>query len=150
MFCKLEFVTVFLLAAILDFETSNFHCFCLLHSSGVTAKTCGKSRKCSKVSGHSGKCNSSRTVNRFWEQSPVYNINKRAQCLNEQFKELTTREDAVLEREAHLAKKEDEISSLEEQSMERLAETGILDHLLRNLFCLNVMCPDICISSSNT
>ena len=33
---------------------------------------CGRSKKCSKDSGHEGKCDSKREINKFWEKSPIY------------------------------------------------------------------------------
>ena len=38
---------------------------------------CKRSRKCSKLSGHKGLCNSEKKLITFWEKSPVYITNKR-------------------------------------------------------------------------
>ena len=47
-----------------------------------TAGDCKKSRKCSKVNGHNGRCNSEKKLMPFWETSPVFLLNKRKRnCL---------------------------------------------------------------------
>ena len=38
---------------------------------------CKRSRKCSKLSGHKGLCNSEKKLIPFWENSPIYITNKR-------------------------------------------------------------------------
>lgn len=38
---------------------------------------CKRNRKCSKISGHKGRCNSEKALAAFWESSPVFNTHKR-------------------------------------------------------------------------
>ena len=46
---------------------------------------CKRSRKCSKLLGHKGLCNSERKLDSFWEKSPVYQQHKRKrELLNEE------------------------------------------------------------------
>lgn len=43
--------------------------------SATTEEACRQSRKCSKVAGHKGRCNSEKPVNSFWESSSVFKLN---------------------------------------------------------------------------
>lgn len=58
-------------------------------------KYCGKSRKCSKEKGHVGKCDLKRQVHRFWETSPIFNIHREHQMLQENFRQFQVQEDAL-------------------------------------------------------
>lgn len=55
---------------------------------GGTTRACKHNRKCSKVSGHKGRCNSEKPVNSFWESSSVFQLNARKRKLIEEEKEL--------------------------------------------------------------
>ena len=49
-----------------------------------TSEVCKHSRKCSKVAGHKGRCNSEKPVDAFWESSLVFKLNTRKRKLNEE------------------------------------------------------------------
>lgn len=53
----------------------------------TTEEACRQSRKCSKVAGHKGRCNSEKPVNSFWESSSVFKLNTRKRKLFEEEKQ---------------------------------------------------------------
>ena len=54
---------------------------------GGTTQACKHNRKCSKVFGHKGRCNSEKPVNSFWESSSVFQLNTHKRKLIEEEKE---------------------------------------------------------------
>ncbi|KAJ7365214.1 hypothetical protein OS493_007866 [Desmophyllum pertusum] len=102
----------------------------------TTEEACRQSRKCSKVAGHKGRCNSEKPVNSFWESSSVFKLNTRKRKLFEEEKQsdekrllLNDQEEALekTERLIHteLNKKEKELCDLLNgfQEMKTLAES---------------------------
>lgn len=64
-------------------------------SKGST-EVCKHSRKCSKVAGHKGRCNSEKLVNSFWESSSVFKLNIRKRKLTEEEKQFDEQHEAKL------------------------------------------------------
>lgn len=92
---------------------------CLIFSPETGQKNCGRSKKCSKLKGHTGKCDSKREFHEFWKTSRVYNINKKLGSLHESFEELHFKEEAILQKEQRAV-------ALQRETEERLKETGLL------------------------
>ena len=59
-----------------------------------TREACKQSRKCSKVAGHKGRCNSEKPVNPFWESSSVFKLNTRKRKLIDEEKQLDEQHEA--------------------------------------------------------
>ena len=76
-----------------------------------------KKPKMQQREGHVGKCDSKRQVNRFWETSPIFNIHKERQTLQDNFRHLQVQEDA-------LSKKEQDILALQRETDALVEESG--------------------------
>ena len=61
---------------------------------GETTGECKHSRKCSKLAGHKGRCNSDKPINSFWESSLVFKLNTRKRKLFEQENQLDEQQEA--------------------------------------------------------
>ena len=59
-----------------------------------TSEVCKHSRKCSKVAGLKGRCNSEKPIDAFWESPSVFKLNTRKQKLNEEQKQLEKQHEA--------------------------------------------------------
>ena len=101
----------------LEFPQAQCRVFYFICSPEGDRKCCGKSRKCSKGKGHVGKCDSKRQVNRYWETSPIFNIHKERQTLQDNFRHLQVQEDA-------LSKKEQDILALQRETDSLVEESG--------------------------
>ena len=91
---------------------------CLIFSPETDETICGR-RKCSKLKGHDGKCDSKREFHRFWKTSPVYNFNKKLGSLHDSFEELQFKEEAI-------SQKEQRVVALQRETEECVKETGLL------------------------
>ena len=63
----------------------------------VQKEACKQSRKCSKVAGHRGRCNSEKPINPFWESSSVFKLNTRKRKLINEEKQLYEQHEAKRE-----------------------------------------------------
>lgn len=88
---------------------------------------CRRSRKCSKEEGHSGKCDSKLQINPFWKTSPVYNIHKQRQSLQEGFDRQQVKED-------DLSKKEQDVLALQSKTEEFLKRSGMRCVLVTSIY----------------
>ena len=88
---------------------------------------CRRSRKCSKEEGHSGKCDSKLQINPFWKTSPVYNIHKQRQSLQEGFDRLQVKED-------DLCKKEEDVLALQSNTEELMKRSGMRCVLVTSIY----------------
>ena len=74
---------------------------------------CTKNRKCSKLAGHKGHCNTQKHVNPFWESSSAYQLNvRKRKFLEEEHRvkaELAARELSLNGRQNDLSKSEEDI-----------------------------------------
>lgn len=64
-------------------------------SEGST-EACRHARKCSKVAGHKGRCNSEKPLHSFWESSSVFKLNIRKRKLIEEEKQFDEQHEAKL------------------------------------------------------
>lgn len=59
-------------------------------------EACRHGRKCSKVAGHKGRCNSEKPLHSFWESSSVFKLNIRKRKLIEEEKQFDEQHEAKL------------------------------------------------------
>ena len=87
---------------------------------------CKRSRKCSKLSGHRGLCNSEKELITFWEKSPVYIANKRRR---EHLDEGNRMVETIREYESTTSQVRDQVKELEytnSELMKNLNDKGKL------------------------
>ena len=63
---------------------------------------CKKSRKCSKPAGHTGRCNTQKQINSFWESSVVFQQNERKRKLDLKECDLDERQCCILDEEEEI------------------------------------------------
>lgn len=104
--------------------TAFFIIFSFTYSPETPRNQCIKGRKCSKEKGHIGKCNAQQEMKPFWKRSPVYDLCKKRQGIQEQFDKLAVKEDNLNKKEAELSVKERQIDERSGKLLSRLAESG--------------------------
>jgi len=83
---------------------------------------CKKNRKCSKLAGHKGRCNTQKEVNHFWESSAFYQLNAKKRKFQEEERSSQQELDS---RELALQERVDRLSSSEEEIQYMLQENGM-------------------------
>ena len=82
---------------------------------------CTNNRKCSKLAGHKGCCNTQKDVNPFWESSSVYQLNVRKRKFREEEHRV---EEELVARELSLNERQNDLSKSEEDIRIKLREKG--------------------------
>ena len=72
---------------------------------------CKRSRKCSKLGGHKGRCNSEKELAAFWETSPVFNMNKRKRELLSEENRVSEEIEEFESTASHLRPREEELEN---------------------------------------
>ena len=95
---------------------------------------CKRSRKCSKLGGHKGRCNSEKELAAFWETSPVFNMNKRKRELLSEENRVSEEIEEFESTASHLRPREEELENAKSELERKLNEKGKLCLFIN---CLN-------------
>jgi hypothetical protein len=90
---------------------------------------CIKSRKCSKVRYHVGKCNSQKQFNRFWEESAFYKLNNSQGEVSRNANDVAIRQAEISHAEQEIQVKRQEIAEDIASVTDQVA-TASMSHLL--------------------
>lgn len=85
---------------------------------------CRKGRQCSKFNGHKGRCNSERSWNTFWKNSPVYNLNVRKRSLALEEERVGAVGEELAAKAARLDVRESELREGKLDMQKKLDDTG--------------------------
>ena len=88
------------------------------------ACVCSKSRRCSKVNGHKGRCNSEKDLPQFWETSPVFLLNKRKRSCLLGEKRCEEQSQALRAKLAHLDERENKLLATQADITSTLSAKG--------------------------
>ena len=91
-----------------------------------TTEACKQSRKCSKVAGHRGRCNSEKPINPLWESSSVFKLNTRKRKLIDKENQLYEQHEAKREM---LDEREETLKTTELAIHTKLREKGKTHYL---------------------